>query len=147
MSALDDAWQNALAAEHQAVFGYAVLGPRAGGAEALAVQCSDAHEALRNDTVDVIAAAGLTPVEPLADYPALYPVDDAAAARALAARLEDACAAGWRYLYLRAASTTGQRAAGLRTIAQAALIASAVRATRWRALSSPGSAATAFPGT
>ena len=52
-----------------------------------------------------IAAAGLVPVPPRADYPALYPVTGAAAARALAVRLENACAAAWRFLYLQAAST------------------------------------------
>jgi hypothetical protein len=51
------------------------------------------------------AAAGLVPVAPEADYPALYPVSDAAAARALAARVEDDCAGAWRYLYAQAATT------------------------------------------
>ena len=75
MTALDDAWQAALAAEHQAAFGYALLGPRLSGDDrALAVACSDAHEALRDATAAAIAAAGLVPDPPQADYPALYPV-------------------------------------------------------------------------
>jgi hypothetical protein len=139
--ALAAAWQAALAAEHQAVFGYGLLGPRLSGADQqLAVTCSDAHETLRDRTQEALARAGSTPVAPLADYPALYPVRDAAAARALAARLEDACAAAWRYLYLQAASTAGARGRQLRPLAQAALTASAVRAAQWRR------ATVAFPG-
>ena len=50
---VDAAWQAALAAEHQAVFGYALLGPRLAPDElALAVYCSDAHEMLRDATGD-----------------------------------------------------------------------------------------------
>lgn len=143
---LDDAWQAALAAEHQAVFGYPLLGSRLTGADRqLAVACSDAHETLRDDTSAALAAAGLTPVAAAADYPALYPVPDARAARALAVRLEADCAAAWRYLYLQAASTPSRSA--LRGPAQTALTASAVRATRWRALTSTAQATTPFPGT
>jgi hypothetical protein len=141
MSPLRSAWQAALAAEQQAVFGYGLLGPRLAAADRqLAVTCSDAHETLRDRTEAALAAAGLTPAPPLADYPALYPVPDAAAARALAVRLEDGCAAAWRYLYLQAASTPGARAERLRPAAQAALTASAVRAAQWRR------ATVAFPG-
>jgi hypothetical protein len=147
VTALDVAWQAALAAEQQAAFGYSLLGPRLTGTDQqLAVACSNAHEALRDATAAGITGAGLRPVPPEADYPALYPVDDAAAAHTLAVRLENACAASWRVLYLRAASTTGTRARSLRAAAQQSLTASAVRATRWRAITTPGRATTAFPG-
>jgi Domain of unknown function (DUF4439) len=146
-TALDRAWQSALAAEHQAVFGYGVLGPRLGAADrSLAYASVAAHQALRNGTEEALVAAGFTPVPPRADYPALYPVDDAASARRLAIRLEDACAAAWRFLYLQAASTQAPRAVRLRTTAQSALTGSAIRATRWRAVVSPTRATTAFPG-
>lgn len=148
MTALDDAWQAALAAEHQAVFGYPLLGAQLSGTDQqLAIACSNAHEVLRDGTATALTAARLTPVPPQADYPSLYPVLTAAAARALAVRLEDGCAAAWRYLYLRAASTGGADATALRSAAQPALTASAVRATQWRATGSPGRATTAFPGT
>ncbi|WP_375493351.1 DUF4439 domain-containing protein [uncultured Jatrophihabitans sp.] len=142
------AWQAALAAEHQACFGYPLLGPhldRPG--QTLAAACEAAHQALRDTTEATLQAAALTPVAALADYPSLYPVPDAAAARRLAVRLEDACAQAWRYLYLRAASTADQRAAALRTTASHALTASAVRATRWRAALDPQHATQPFPGT
>jgi hypothetical protein len=146
-SPLAAAWQAALAAEHQAVFGYALLGPRLPGADQqLAVSCSDAHEALRDATEAELAGAGLTPVPPRPDYPTLYPVPDARSARALAVRLEGACADAWRYLYLVAASTAGSRARGLRGPAQAALTAGAVRGTQWRALITPDRATVPFPG-
>jgi hypothetical protein len=142
------AWQAALAAEHRAVFAYSVLGPRLSAQQsALAVTCSDAHEQLRNRTADAISRAHLAPVTPRADYPDIYPVDDAGAARALAVRIEDDCAVAWRWLYLQAASTGGAGNTGaLRTAAQAALTASAVRAVRWRALVDPQHVSTAFPG-
>jgi hypothetical protein len=141
------AWQGALAAEQQAVFGYGLLGVHLSGAQRdLALQCQQAHARLRDATVLAIRAAGLDPVADQADYPALYPVPDAGAARRLAVRLEDECALAWRVLYLRAASTTAAAARSLRTGAQAALTASAVRATRWRAIESPRRATDPFPG-
>ena len=110
-----------------------------------------------------ISAAGHVPVAPQADYPQLYPVRGAADALALAVRLEDGCAAAWRYLYLQAATpapgtptpgtptpgtpTPGRPTPGsLRATAQDALTASAVRATQWRAITTPTSATVAFPG-
>jgi hypothetical protein len=84
-------------------------------------------------------------VVPAPDYPALYPVGDEVAARVLAVRLETACAAAWRYLYAVAASTQSVDPS-LRAEAQAALTASAVRATRWRVRSATTPATVAFPG-
>jgi hypothetical protein len=140
----DRAWQLALAAEHQAVFGYGLLGPRLSGAQrTLATSFAAAHEALRDATEAAMARSGLRPVPPRADYPALYPVRDAGQARALAVRLENDCAAAWRYLY---AQSAGAGATALMTRAQAALTASAVRATQWRVLVSPTNATRPFPG-
>lgn len=144
---LDDAWQAALAAEHQALFGYGVLGPQLAKSDTqLAYACVDAHETLRNTTTAAIGAAGLTPVTSLADYPSVYPVTGDRSARELAIRLEDACAAAWRFLYLQAALQSSARATALRRSAQAGLTDSAVRAARWRSLVEPDRAATPFPG-
>ncbi|TAM92244.1 MAG: DUF4439 domain-containing protein [Jatrophihabitans sp.] len=138
------AWQSALAAEQEAAFGYALLGPRLRGTAqlSLAVQCSDAHEALRDDTSSALAAAGSTPGGPAADYPQLYPVDTAAQAGDLAPLLEDRCAAAWRYLYAVASRPAAHPLTAVRRDAQAALSASAVRAVRWRGAAAPP----AFPG-
>jgi hypothetical protein len=145
---LTAAWQRALAAEQRAAFGYPLLGPQlTGGSAQLARACSSAHEALRDSTAQAIAAAGLAPVDPQADYPDLYPVTGAGRAAALAVRLEDGCAAAWRYLYLEAASHADRLAQSLRPTAQQALTASAVRAVRWRAISTPSRPTAPFPGT
>lgn len=138
------AWQGALAAEQEAVFGYGLLGPHLRGTSqlTLAISCSNAHEALRDVTAASIAAAGATPVAPAADYPQLYPVVTAMQARALAGRLEQSCAAAWRYLYAVAAQSVAGWDAGARRSAQSALTASAVRAVQWRGAAAPP----AFPG-
>ncbi len=147
MTALGDAWQAALAAEQQAAFGYPLLGPQLGGADRdLARGCQAAHEALRDATAAGIAAGGLTPVAPLGDYPALYPVAGARAAQTLAIRLEDACAAAWRYLYAEAAQNGDPPATARRREAQHGLTASAVRATQWRRAAGHTRATVAFPG-
>jgi len=145
---LQDAWQAALATEQRAAFGYGLLGAHLHGSPqlALAITCSDEHEALRDATEQAIAAAGLTPVAPAADYPDLYPVNTPAQSAALAVRLEDDCAAAWRYLYAVAADADSTHATALRSTAQSALTASAVRATRWRKITDPSAATVAFPG-
>lgn len=143
MSAVLDAWQAALAAEQQAAFGYALLGPRLPDADRdLARSCQDAHESTRDATAQAVVTAGGTPAAPAGDYPALYP--KASQPRLLAADLEDDCAAAWRFLYLQAASRPGPSAA--RTTAQRALAASAVRATRWRVLAAAHRPVQPFPG-
>jgi hypothetical protein len=145
---LQDAWQAALGAEQRAAFGYGLLGAHLHGSPQLplAITCSDQHEALRDATEQAIAAAGLTPQAPAADYPDLYPVTSAAQAGALAVRLEDDCATAWRYLYAVAAQPNGTQARALRSTAQSALTASAVRATQWRRVTDPSAATVAFPG-
>ena len=142
------AWQSALAAEQQAVFGYALLGPRltASADVSRARACQDAHQQLQDATSAALVRAHLQPVAPLADYSSLYPVPDAHAARRLAVRLESDAANAWRYLYTQAAAVrpaqpdlAAQRAA-IRTLAQQALTACAVRAVQWRGTPVP------FPG-
>ena len=138
-----DAWQAALAAEQQAAFGYALLGPRLPASQQqIARSAQAAHEATRDATAVAIAHSGTAPHAPAGDYPALYPRADAP--RTLAADLEDDCAAAWRYLYAEAATVKTDTA--LRAEAQAALTASAVRATRWRKLSGAPRAVQPFPG-
>lgn len=147
-STVQDAWQGALAAEQRAAFGYGLLGAHLHGSPhlELAIACSNDHEELRDATELSIAAGGVTPAAPAADYPDLYPVADADQAAALAVRLEDGCAAAWRYLYAVAAGPAGSGMKALRATAQGALTASAVRATKWRKVTDPSAATVAFPG-
>lgn len=145
---LTDAWQAALAAEQRAVFGYGLLGAHLHGSPrlSLAVSCSDAHEALRDATAQTLVEAGVTAQPPAADYPDLYPVAGPVAAMTLALRLEQECAAAWRYLYALAAQDPSAPSRAVRVTAQAALIASAVRAVQWRAILTPTAPSVAFPG-
>jgi hypothetical protein len=139
------AWQGALAAEQQAAFGYALLGPHLGAERrGLARSCQAIHEQLRDDTADALAAAGVEPGAPQGDYPQLYGV----APLTLAAGLEDDCAAAWRFFYAAvAAVVAGGTNARLRADAQRGLIDSAVRATRWRMIAGAPRPVVAFPGT
>jgi Domain of unknown function (DUF4439) len=151
-SVLDEAWQRALAAEHAAVFGYGVLGPHTDHVE-LARHSEHEHRILRDSTITALVAARQTPVAPQVDYPLPFRVDSASSAAHLAVRIEEAAAAAWRYVIAVAASagpqrdgleTAGRRA--LRVRAQAALTASAIRATRWRHLVTPATPTVPFPG-
>jgi hypothetical protein len=146
VSAVDDAWQAALATEHEAVFGYGVLGPRLNSGElrSLARACQDAHASLRDSTTAAMAAAGRTPVAAQADYPSVYAATSAPTALRVAVALEVAAAAAWRYLYAQAASDPSRET--LRAPAQAALTSAAVRATRWRVGAGEVSATVPFPG-
>jgi hypothetical protein len=138
---LDAAWQGALAAEQRAVFGYGLVGPRLAAADrGTALEFATDHSTLRDATATALSGAGVPPAPPAVDYPDLPPPASPAAARRLALGLEEHCAAAWRYLYLRAASSTDRRAAALRSTAQTNLTASATRAARWRG------GPTAFPG-
>jgi hypothetical protein len=138
------AWQAALAAEHAAIAGYDVLGPRLAdsGQVTLARDSQQAHRELRDATSARLVAAGQSPVPAAADYPLPFAVADPVAAKRLAISLESACAAAWRYLI----SVADASSRSLRTDAQQALTASALRAMRWRRLVTPARATVAFPG-
>ena len=154
MTSVVQAWQQALAAEYAAGFGYGVIGPKLEGAAsvALARAGEQAHRDLGARTAGDLDAAGQAPVAPAADYPLPYPVTDGLSAQHFAIRLESACASAWRYLISVAAGDTGgsgldaDQLRTLRAVAQSALTASAVRAMRWRQLVDPAKATVAFPG-
>jgi hypothetical protein len=136
------AWQGALAVEHAAVYGYAILGPRVTREEqARARAFEQQHRDLRDQATTALARAGQPPVGALPEYPLPYPVSTAIAARRLALRLETDAAAAWRYLI--AASPAGSP---IGSMAQSALRASAVRAMRWRAAITPAMPTVPFPG-
>ncbi len=144
------AWQQALAAEHAAIFGYGTLGPHLPAADvATARAYQTAHRALRDGTLAALATVGVTGVTAAVSYPVPFPLDDAVAARRLAVELESACASGWRYLLACAADTSVVQSAsitGLRARALGALQQSAVRALTWRAEVTPAAPSVAFPG-
>jgi hypothetical protein len=134
MSAVLDAAQAALAAEHAAVYGYGVVGGRVAAArEAAAKQAYDAHRARRDALGRTVADLGGKPVAAAAAYELPFPVTDSAGAVRLAAFLEGRVAGAYGDL-VRVA--TG----GVRQDAAAGLREAAVRAVHW----SGGSVA--FPG-
>ncbi len=142
MSAVFTAWQAALAAEHAAVAGYDVLGPRLAEAAqvTLARTSQQAHRELRDATSARLISAGQSPQPAAASYPLPFAVTNPVTAQHFAISLESACAASWRYLISVAPASS--RSAD----AQQALTDSAVRAMRWRRLVTPTKATVAFPG-
>ena len=147
MTALIDAWQAALAAEHAAIAGYDVLGPRLDPVHVgLARADQQAHRALRDATSAALAAAGQTPVAAQPDYPLPFAVTGPATAQRFALNLESAGAAAWRYLIAVAADSPQLPNPTLRADAQVALTSSAVRAMGWRRLVDPARPTVPFPG-
>ncbi|MER5783755.1 ferritin-like domain-containing protein [Streptomyces mobaraensis] len=126
--------QAALAAEHAAVYGYGVVGARAGEERAQeAREAYEAHRARRDALRRTVHDLGAAPVVAEAAYVLPFPVPDAPAAARLAAELESRVAAVYADLVAAADGA-------LRGEAAAALREAAVRGTRWRGGS------VAFPG-
>ena len=129
----------ALSVEHETIYAYAVIAAHAdAAADPLARSAYDAHVGSRDRLAALVRAAGATPVAADPAY-AVAPVSDRASTLALAAAVEDGCAAAYEKLVVAADD------AGLRASAANALVESATRAARWRLLA--GSRQTmAFPG-
>ncbi|TQM83479.1 uncharacterized protein DUF4439 [Saccharothrix saharensis] len=137
-----DAVQDALAAEHAAVWAYGLVSafistPQQSAAVA---DGATAHRARRDATERWLRDAGATPRPPAAAYLPPQPVDSAASAVAALITVEtDACVA-WRGVLER--TDDGP----LRASALDALTVSAVRATRWRKVAGVTPTSIAFPG-
>jgi uncharacterized protein DUF4439 len=141
VSGVLEAMQAALAAEHAAIFGYAVAGAHLAGAELAAAREADvAHRDRRDALAAAVRSRGADPVTAQPAYQVPVPVTGRVQAVTLAATVEEATAAAWRYLVAAA------DAADLRGTAVAALTDAAVRATRWRRYYDPAHAAVPFPG-
>lgn len=128
------ALQDALAAEHAAIFGYGIAGARlSGDRRDRALDAWNAHRAARDRLRDLIREAGASPTPAEPSYRLPGEVSDAASAARLATRLEERVAAA--YVELVAAAETR-----LRHFAAAAARDCAVRAAQWRGSTVP------FPG-
>ena len=133
------ALQPCLAAEHAAVYGYALLGgvlsaAVSDGPWAKAATASyETHRDRRDILTELIGAAGGKPVvaEPAYDSP--FQVAGVPTARRLAQYLEARCAS----VYARATAATTE---DTRLMVSGTLLDCAVRGARW------GAAPTAFPG-
>lgn len=129
-----EAAQAALAAEHAAVYGYAVLGGRLTGKRGTqATAAYDGHRAQRDALVRTVRDLGGAPVAADAAYALPFAVRDPEAAVRLAAVLEDRIAGVYSDLVRATEGPLRREAAG-------ALREAAVRAVRWRGTG------VAFPG-
>jgi hypothetical protein len=134
MTAPIDALQQALAAEHAAVYGYGVAGAHLSGAAVRAARAAiDVHRARRDRLRTLVVDARAEPAEAAAAYRLPLPVTDAASARRLAALIERDIAVV--YGVLVAAARGGDREFAARSLQDAA-----VRAAAW------GAEPAAFPG-
>lgn len=121
--------QDALAAEHVAVYGYGVAGAwLAGAPRRAALAALDAHQVRRDQLIQLLAARGVTPVPAAAAYELPFPVRDAASAARLASRLEAGVAKAARAL--EASADPQLRQLGDRMLADAT-----ARQQAWRAVS------------
>jgi Domain of unknown function (DUF4439) len=128
------ALQTALAAEHTAVYGYAVAGAHLTGAkQKAATRDWIAHQTARDALTAMVAALGVQPVPASATYQLPFAVHSAPAAVALLALLEDGLATA----YLGVVPLTSDR---LRLFGARGVQTAALRATGWRG------STLAFPG-
>ena len=128
-----------LEAEHAAVYGYGVLGARLGlGARRVAFTAFEAHRARRDELEGLLRSRGDEVAVTRTAYDVAAP--SAAAAYALAVRVEEGLAVRWRDL------VAGTDAADLRTLGVGGLTDSAVRAARWRREQGRRPATVALPG-
>ncbi|MFA1539362.1 ferritin-like domain-containing protein [Actinomadura monticuli] len=129
--------QNALAAEHAAVYGYGVLGARLTGAlRATAKDMWNEHRAQRDELESILTAE---PVPAAAAYRLPVKVTTARSAARLAAALEDGLVSA--YVGLAGASSPDLRAFAADS-AQRAM----ARSARWRARGGAAAPREAFPG-
>ncbi|MBB5955643.1 hypothetical protein FHS29_002224 [Saccharothrix tamanrassetensis] len=136
-----EAVQDALAAEHAAVWTYGLVSAFVDQQAAAVADGATAHRARRDTTERWLRDKGAQPKPPAPAYLPPQPVDSAASAIAALIAVEtDACVA-WRGVVER---TDDQE---LRKSALDALTTSAIRATRWRKTAGITPLSIALPGT
>jgi hypothetical protein len=114
-----------LAAEHQAIWGYGVIGAHLDEHRRVAALAAyDAHRLLRDSLLVRLQAGGLATPGPALAY--TMPVTTPGSAVRQAISLEDGLCVLWRDLVASTDSTD------VRSLAVRALSGAAVRATRWR---------------
>lgn len=124
--AVSDAVQAALEGEHQAVYGYGLVGAVLGDAARTEVGAALAAHRLRRDLWrGLLNDRGVRPVASAAAYDLPEPVTDEAAARRLALHLEERAAAFYADLVMVATGPTARLAAE-------SLAECSVRAAQWR---------------
>ncbi|MFI5907289.1 ferritin-like domain-containing protein [Dactylosporangium sp. NPDC051541] len=140
MTAADERLVAALQAEHAAIYGYGVLGPKLDSATiALAHAADNAHRTRRDALLVRLTSDGVTPPPTAPSYQLPFAVTDRAGALKLAVQLEDRTGAQWR---LALPATDGD----LRKIVLEALIDCTTRAVAFRKAGSMTPLVPVFPG-
>jgi hypothetical protein len=137
----NEALQQALAAEHAAVWGYGVVGAALGpDGRAPAAAAENGHRDVRDSVAALLGERGIDPVGAQGGYALPFPVLSAVDAAGLAIVLEDGVAAAWvRVLDQAAERSTRELAVGV-------LSAAEVRAVGWRSAAGRPQVTTALPG-
>ena len=136
-----DALQNALAAEHAAVWCSALIVAFLPVEQQGQARSDDqAHSTLRSRLEQLLTQAGQRPVTAQPAYATPHPVTDGASASALAVVAETDGLAAWRAVAERTADQ------GLRQAALTALTEGTLRCARWRVVARMPPAIPVFPG-
>lgn len=136
-----DALQQALSAEHAAVWVYGLVSAFLPDSYDKGVaKGMSAHRDRRDATERLLAAATITPISPEPAYTTPQPVTDKDSAVAVLAVAEDDATVAWRAVLDRADDP------GVRQAALEALTEAAVRGTHWRQDAGTEPAAQAMPG-
>ncbi len=137
----DAALQDALAAEHAAVWGYGTVGAAlAAGSRADAVTAQEAHRDVRDRVSALLLSRGVEPVGVQAAYALPFPVLSEVDAARLAAELEAGTTAAWVWVLDQAAERS------TRELAVAEASAAEVRAVAWRTRAGDTPVTSATPG-
>jgi Domain of unknown function (DUF4439) len=135
------ALQQALAAEHAAVWGYATVGAALPEAARAPVTAADAaHRDARDRLTQELGARGADPVAAAGGYALPFPVRSPVDAARLAVTLEEGTARAWAWVLDQATQRT------TRTEAVTALGDAEVRAVGWRTRAGANPVTSAFPG-
>jgi hypothetical protein len=135
------ALNEALAAEHAAVWGYGVVGAALGaGAASAAAAAETAHRDLRDQVTALLVERKAEAVGAQGGYALPFPVLSEVDAAALAVVLEEGTAAAW----VRVLDQSVERST--RELAVEALSAAEVRAVAWRSAAGQTPVTRAFPG-
>ena len=135
------ALNDALAAEHAAVWGYGVVGAALGAAARPQAAASEAaHRDVRDQVIELLAGRKADVVDAKGAYTLPFPVLSEVDAAALGAVLEDGVADAWvRVLDQAAERSTRELAVGV-------LADTEVRAVGWRMAAGQTPVTRAFPG-
>ena len=134
------ATQDALGAEHAALWVYGLVSAFLNGYDASVQECKNTHRARRDATELLLSGAGQSPRSAEPAYVTPQPVTDQASAIAVIVVAETDCTVAWRAVLERTDDRT------LRSAALDGLRDAAVLATRWRVAAGQSPATPPLPG-